>query len=120
MILGFRFALPQALCCRALRALCWRHKPARVIVIFRDEERGSRVSAAVSRNLSRNSWDLRDLTETPVGMWEPTYDTAAWAAKHELHLFVQNVGQGTAESLEELPPQMISVLEWKPKRAKSR
>ena len=93
---------------------------SQVIVIFRDEERGSRVSAAVSRNLSRNSWDLRDLTETPVGMWEPTYDPNAWAAKHELHLFVQNVGQGDAESLEELPPQMISVLEWKPKRAKSR
>jgi hypothetical protein len=68
-ILGFRFAPPQALCCSALRALRWRHKPARMIVIFRDEERGSRVSAAVSRNLSRNSWDLRDLTETPVGMW---------------------------------------------------
>jgi BNR repeat-containing family member len=93
---------------------------SQVIVIFRDEERGSRVSAAVSRNLSSNSWDLRDLTETPVGMWEPTYDPNAWAAKHELHLFVQNVGQGDAESLEELPPQMISVLEWKPKRAKSR
>jgi BNR repeat-containing family member len=44
---------------------------SQVIVIFRDEERGSRVSAAVSRNLSSNSWDL---TETPVGMWEPTYD----------------------------------------------
>ena len=93
---------------------------SQVIVIFRDEERGSRVSAAVSRNLARNSWDLRDLTETPVGMWEPTYDPNAWAAKHELHLFVQNVGQGNAESLEELPPQIISVLEWKPKRAKSR
>ena len=91
-----------------------------VIVIFRDEERGSRVSAAVSRNLARNSWDLRDLTETPVGMWEPTYDPNAWAAKHELHLFVQNVGLDDAESLEELPPQMISVLEWKPKRGKSR
>ena len=91
-----------------------------MIVIFRDEERGSRVSAAVSRNLSRNSWDLRDLTETPLGMWEPTYYRAAWATKHELHLFVQNVGQGDAESLEELPPQMIIVLEWKPKRGKSR
>jgi len=44
-------------------------------------------------------------------MWEPTYDTNAWTAKHELHLFVQNVRQGDAESLEELPPQMISVLE---------
>jgi hypothetical protein len=60
-----------------------------MIVIFRDEERGSRVSAAVSKNLSRNSWDLRDLTETPVGMWEPTYDPNAWQRKHELHLFFQ-------------------------------
>jgi len=90
---------------------------SQVTVIFRDEERGSRISAAVSRNLSRNPWDLEDLTETPVGMWEPTYDPNAWATKHELHLFVQNVGQGDAESLEELRPQMISVLEWKPKRA---
>jgi len=87
---------------------------SQVIVIFRDEERGSRVSAAVSRNLSRNSRDLRDLTETPVGMWESSYAPAVWAAKHELHLFVQNVGQGNAESLEELPPPMISVLEWRP------
>ena len=91
-----------------------------MIVIFRDEERGSRISAAVSGNLSSNSWDIRDLIETPLGMWEPTYDPAVWAAKHELHLFVQNVGQGNAESLEELPPQMISVLEWKPKGGKSR
>jgi hypothetical protein len=57
---------------KKLAHLAWRIEESQIAgltpvsgFIFRDEERGSRVSAAVSRNLSRNSWDLRDLTERP-------------------------------------------------------
>ena len=49
-----------------------------------------------------------------VEMWEPTYDPHAWKEYGELHLFVQKVGQGDGETLEELDPQPISVLEWVP------
>lgn len=85
-----------------------------VIVIFRDIERGDRVSAAVSTSLEGGSWSLGDLTEQSVGMWEPTYDSVVWNKKSELHLFVQTVGQGEAEGIENIPPQMISILEWRP------
>lgn len=86
----------------------------KVFVIFRDAERENRVSAAVSENIKENVWKVVDLSETEVGMWEPTFDENLWNQRKELHLFVQNVGQGDGEKLENLPPQMISILEWKP------
>lgn len=86
----------------------------KVFVIFRDAERENRVSAAVSENIKENVWKVIDLSETEVGMWEPTFDQSLWNQRKELHLFVQNVGQGDGEKLENLPPQMISILEWKP------
>lgn len=86
----------------------------KVFVVFRDAERGSRVSVAISENLEKNVWRTRDLTETEVGMWEPTFDQNLWNRQKTLHLFVQKVGQGDGEALEELAPQMISILEWKP------
>ena len=49
-----------------------------------------------------------------MGSWEPSFDTELWARSKRLHLFVQNVGQGDGETLENLPPQPVSVLEWKP------
>ena len=87
----------------------------RVIVLFRDTERGSRASAAVCDNVAECKWTVRDLSETSLGMWEPTFDQALWSTRRELHLFTQFVGQGDGETLEKIPPQMISILEWKPK-----
>ncbi len=86
----------------------------RAYVIFRDSERGDRVSLAVSKDVKKGDWSYKDLTTTSVGMWEPTFDPEAWRLRKTIHLLVQRVGQGEAEGLEELPPQMISVLEWKP------
>lgn len=85
-----------------------------VVVIFRDSERGDRVSAAVTEDITKGVWAIRDLSKERVGMWEPTLDPVVWATKKQIHLFVQNVGQGDGEGLEDLPAQMISVLEWKP------
>lgn len=83
-------------------------------VIFRDSERGDRVSVAVSNDVEKGVWTYKDLTTTSVGMWEPTLDSEAWRLRKAIHLLVQRVGQGQGEGLEELPPQLISVLEWKP------
>jgi len=85
----------------------------RVFVIFRDEERASRVSVAETDDPARG-WSVRDLTDAALGSWEPSFDTELWARSKRLHLFVQNVGQGDGETLESLPPQPVSVLEWKP------
>lgn len=83
-------------------------------IIFRDEERGSKVSVAVNDNLAGNNWRTKDLTETSVGSWEPSYDTELWKSRQLLHLFVQRTEQADAEGRSALPPQMVQVLEWKP------
>jgi len=84
-------------------------------MVFRDSERGNRVSLAVSRDISGGSWLIRDLTTGSVGMWEPTYDEAVWKRKNEIHLLIQRVGQGEGESLENIPAQMVSLLVWAPR-----
>lgn len=85
-----------------------------IYVIFRDEERGNGITAAVSTDDDHAKWQMIDLDKTPLGAWEPTYDSVLWANKHELNLFVQNMGQGDGEKLEQMPPQPVSVLQWTP------
>jgi hypothetical protein len=95
--------------------IAWQNeKQTAAAIIFRDEERGSRVSVAINYDLNKNNWQVRDLTETSVGSWEPSYDTELWKSKHLLHLFVQKTDQADAEGRSNLPPQMVQVLEWKP------
>jgi hypothetical protein len=90
----------------------------RVYMIFRDEERGSRISVAITDDPERKSWRFLDLTEESVGMWEPTYDTELWKRDGVFHIFKQFVGQGQRETLEDVQPQMISILEWDPRYLK--
>jgi hypothetical protein len=85
-------------------------------LIFRDEERGNKVSAAINKNLGRGEWSVVDLSSASVGSWEPTYDTELWKEKHLLHLFLQNVEQVDAEGKANIPPQAINVLEWNPQK----
>ena len=97
--------------------IAWKSKNnLSAALIFRDEERGSKVSAAINNNLGRDKWNVVDLTKTSVGSWEPTYDTELWKTKNLLHLFVQNVDQADGEGQSKLPPQMVEVLEWYPKK----
>lgn len=88
-----------------------------VYVVFRDEERGPGVSVAISTDPERSDWTVRELYADSVGMWEPSYDIPLWRRDYTLHLFLQKVGQGDAETQEEVPPQMVSILEWTPPRA---
>ncbi len=85
----------------------------RVYVIFRDEERGNGISISESNDANRANWKTFELSNQNVGSWEPTYDPAMWK-KGQLHLFMQRVGQGDAETLENVAPQEVSVLEWTP------
>jgi hypothetical protein len=83
-----------------------------VYMVFRDLERGGGISMAVSRDPERRDWEIRELYAASVGQWEPVHDPVAWSRDGQLHLLVQRVGQGQAETLEDLPPQPIRVLEW--------
>ena len=85
-----------------------------VVIVFRDAERGDRVSVAIRKDSRSDVWERQDLTSMSVGMWEPTFDPNIWHKRKTLHLFVQAVGQGQAESLEDVGPQMVNVLEWSP------
>jgi hypothetical protein len=86
-----------------------------VHVIYRDEELGGGISVATSRDRLRATWKVDTISRANVGQWEPTYDSVAWATLHRLFLFVQRVGQGDGESLENVPPQPVSILEWRPR-----
>ncbi|MDB5327408.1 MAG: neuraminidase [Phycisphaerales bacterium] len=87
-----------------------------VWIIFRDTERGSRVSMAACEDLASPKWTTTDLTDFSVGFWEPSYDHVRWQRDGVLDLYVQNVGQGDGEKLQEIAPQPAQVLEWTPKK----
>lgn len=89
-------------------------KDGAIHVIYRDEERGNGISVASSSDAAHQKWTTTDLLKNRVGDWEPTFDFPLWLQKGQLALFVQRVGQGDAETLENIPPQDVSVLEWTP------
>jgi hypothetical protein len=86
----------------------------RGILVFRDAERGNKVSVTVCNDLPEGKWEMKDLWDQPVDQWEPSYDTELWRQHGILDLFVQMADQGDGEKLEDIPPQPVSVLEWKP------
>jgi len=83
-------------------------------MVFRDVERGSKVSLAQTSNLSNPKWTISDMTSYSVDEWEPSFDTDLWNASRTLDLFVQRAGQGDGETTVTLPAQTVTVLEWKP------
>jgi hypothetical protein len=83
-------------------------------MVYRDEERGSKASVAYCSDIRKNKWSTVDVTDISLGQWEPSYDTDVWQSKKQLHLFVQKVAQGDGEKTENVPPQPVGVLEWKP------
>lgn len=91
-----------------------RDTPAGLLV-FRDEERGSRVSVVRIDDLRARRWAVHDLTDSTVGAWEPSFDTELWMRKGEVHLFVQDVRQIDAEGSATVAPTMVRVLQWTPR-----
>ncbi len=89
-------------------------KNAKVLLVFRDEERGSKVSAVTIKKVKTRRWKVVDLTGTPVGSWEPSFDTELWKSRGLVNLFLQNVVQVDGEGIAKQPPSMVSVLEWQP------
>jgi hypothetical protein len=95
--------------------IAWKQgKSMAAALIFRDEERGDKVSVALTHDLNSSKWQVSDLSAASVGAWEPTYDTELWKDKKVLNLFVQKVVQVDGEGQANIPPQPVQVLEWKP------
>lgn len=90
-------------------------KQPRAALIFRDAERQNKVSIAICKDITSAAWEVSDLTHESVGSWEPSYDTELWSKKKILNLFVQRVEQADNEGRTDTPPQVIKVLQWKPR-----
>ena len=91
-------------------------KGKQVIVVFRDIEREHKLSLFVCDDVTKNICRTIDLTDISIGQSEPSYDTELWHLNKDLHLFLQYTGQGDGEKVEEMKPQMVYILEWKPGR----
>lgn len=81
--------------------------------VFRDEERGSKVSVAYTQDIENGEWQMVDLTDFAVDAWEPSHDTELWKQQEVLHLFVQRTKQGDGEHAVAFEPQPVYVLELK-------
>lgn len=81
--------------------------------IIRDAERGSRVTLAYTDSIGAAPWTTADVTDFPVGAWEPTFDINLWNTQRRLHIFVQPTLQGDGERVadSENKSSMVSVLE---------
>jgi hypothetical protein len=84
------------------------------VLVFRDHERGSKVSVVRIDDFANARWSVRDLAPESVGAWEPSFDSELWRRQGELHLFVQDVRQADAENIVSGAPAMVRVLEWTP------
>lgn len=85
----------------------------RAYYLFRDEERGSRVSMYYTRNVDKGKWKVKDLTDFAVHAWEPTLDTELWKTHRLLDVYVQDTRQGDGEKTVQTEAQPIYVLRVK-------
>jgi hypothetical protein len=83
-------------------------------LIFRDEERGNKVSLAIFDDIDKGQCYVTDIDADDMGAWEPTYDTELWKKKKQLNLYLQHVEQIDAEGRVNVKPELVSVLEWQP------
>lgn len=82
-----------------------------IYYIFRDAERGSRVSLAYTDAGPSGEWKVADLTDFAVDAWEPSLDSELWKTSRRLHIFVQPSLQGDGERMVDSPEQPVYVLE---------
>lgn len=86
------------------------------ILVFRDSERGDRVSVVRIADVDAGRWWVADLGQAAVGAWEPSYDTELWRRQGLLHLYLQAVRQVDGEGLADAPPSTVQVLQWQPRK----
>ncbi|HNT34007.1 MAG TPA: BNR repeat-containing protein, partial [bacterium] len=85
-----------------------------VYVLYRYTTEGSRPMVAKAFPPDYNEWTHFPLAENNLLQWEPNYDILRWKRDGVLNLFLLPSDQGDHETTTEQPPQMVSVLEWKP------
>ena len=79
-------------------------------LLFRDEERSSRLSVSATSDIRKGKWETTDLTSYPVNAWEPTIDVELWKDRRIICVFVQNTYQGDGEKALFREPTKVSVV----------
>ena len=82
-----------------------------VYMIYRDSEHGNKICINYNKNIKEDKWFTSLVSDFPVNSWEPTYDSELWKERKALSIFVQNVGQGESETLEEMHSQPVYILD---------
>ena len=82
-------------------------------LLFRDEERGNKITMAYTKIMNKPIWKLLDLSKGSVGHWEPNYDKEWWADTKQLHIFSQKVTQIDGEGVINVAPEPVTVIEVK-------
>lgn len=86
-------------------------KQTSLYILFRDQERGNKVSLAYRNFNIKSNWKITDLTTTSVGQWEPNYDVNLWKTDRKLNVFTQEVTQIDGEGVAKKPPTMVRIIE---------
>lgn len=86
----------------------------KVMLVYRDSEWENHAVIS-SASITKMDWQAKQISPMSLGKWEPSFDTELWKHENVLHLFIQNVGQGQAETTVDVEPQMVVVLELFPK-----
>ncbi len=84
-----------------------------VMLLYRDEESGSKLSVAYCEDVRKNTWVVEHLTDRSVGSWEPSYDTELWKWKKRMDIFVQYTEQIDQEGKALIAPQPVQVISVK-------
>ena len=77
--------------------------------IFRDMERGGKVSVAHTPEIGRKGWTVSDVTDFSVEAWEPSLDINLWNRDSRLDIFVQTSYQGDGEKVADSAPESTPV-----------
>jgi hypothetical protein len=84
-------------------------------LIYRDvTENDGKAILARCDDIADGAWTRTPITDFSVRYWEPSYDHIRWERDHVLNLYVQTVGQGDGETLEQIGATPVYVYEFKP------
>jgi hypothetical protein len=81
----------------------------KVMLIYRDIEYDNKAVLTYSTNNELTAWKTKTITNNSLDSWEPSYDTELWRTKKKLNLYVQKVGQGDGETLQNMPAQNVEI-----------
>lgn len=86
-------------------------KKAKVYLLFRDEDLGSKASVAIIPRIGKSAYHILSLTNQNLGDWEPSYDTERWKREKVISLFTQEVIQKDGEGLQPTAPTAIEIVD---------